>query len=160
MVTPQRHKQAMEKINSLLNTRERCIKELEERLAKADFSTEEIEDALQTALRVNLVNEERYARSFIRGKTHLGWGRAKILLRLKQDRIPAHIIDACEDDFATPDQEYVMAMREVAKRSARSKDPFATYTRRLVSKGYSFELSKRVVRDYLTQESESMLTSM
>lgn len=154
MVSSQRHKQAMEKINSLLNTRERCIKELECRLAAASFTEEEIEDALQAAVRVNLVNEERYARSFIRGKVNLGWGRSKILLRLEQDGIPGSIIAACEDDFASADQEYEMAMREVSKHRARSKDPYATYVRRLVARGYSFDLSKRVASDFLSHARE------
>lgn len=142
----------MEKINALLNTRERCVKEVEERLARADFSEEEIEDAIQAALRVNLINEERYARALIRGKVGLGWGRAKILHRLHQDRVPDAIIQSCQEDFASSEQEYAMAMREVAKRQARSKDPYATYVRRLVARGYSFELSKRVAADFLSED--------
>lgn len=144
--------QAMERINRLLDTRERCIKELKERLARADFTEEEIEDAMQAAVRVNLVNEERYARAFIRGKVHQGWGRGKILLRLQQDKIPAHVIDACQEDFASSHEEYNMAMHEVSKRRATSKNPYATYVRRLISRGYSYELSKQVVSDYLSQE--------
>lgn len=143
----------MERINRLLNTRERCIREVKERLASADFSEEEIEDAVQTALRVNLINEERYAHALIRGKVALGWGRAKIMQRLQQDRIPAHIIATCEDDFPSSQREYDMAMREVLKRRAHSKNPYATYVRRLVARGYSFDLSKRVAADFLAQES-------
>lgn len=149
MVSPQRHNEAMERINTLVNTRERCIKELRERLAKAGFNEEEIEDALQAALRVNLVNEERYARALIRGKSALGWGRAKVLQRLHQDKIPDCVIEVCEDDFPSEQQEYDTAMRVLSKRSARSRNPYSTYMRRLVSRGFSFDLSKRVVSDFL-----------
>lgn len=153
MVTVQRHKEAMERINSLLNVRERCIKEIRMRLCKAGFSDEEVEDALQAALRVNLLNEERYARAFIRGKVHLGWGRAKIVQRLHADGIADDVIECCQDDFASPCDEYQMAQNELSKRPARSKNPYATYVRRLLGRGFSMDLSKRVAADYLSQNS-------
>ena len=77
MVTSQRHSEAMEKINVLVGVRERSVKEVRERLASCDFTHEEVEDAIETAVRVNLINEERYTRAFIRGKTHSGWGRVR-----------------------------------------------------------------------------------
>ena len=60
----------MEKINALIAVRERNLKEVRERLSSSGFTPEEIDDALETAVRVNLINEERYARAFIRGKVH------------------------------------------------------------------------------------------
>lgn len=142
--------EAMEKINALLNVRERNIKETEERLLKCGFTPEEVEDAIGAALRVNLINEERYARAFIRGKTHSGWGRLKIVQRLKMFNIPDEIIASCESEFSSTQDERAMAMRELQKRRATSKDPYATYMRRLISRGYSYELSRQVVAEHLS----------
>lgn len=142
----------MEKINALLNVRERCVKETRERLARCGFDQEEIDDAVSSALRVGLIDEERFARAFIRGKAHSGWGRLKIVRQLHQKGIPDEVIQACADDFPSSDMEYEAAMHELSKRPARSSNPYASYMRRLVSKGYSHELSARVTKDFLAQD--------
>ena len=54
------------------------------------------------------------------------------------------------DDFGSPDDEYRSALLELSKRSTTSKNPYATYMRRLLSRGYSYDLATRVVRDYLS----------
>lgn len=153
MVSPERHSEAMEKINVLVGVRERTAKEVRERLAKCGFTSEEVEDAVETALRVNLINEERYARAFIRGKTHSGWGRVKITARLAANGVDEEIIASCADEFSSTQDEYEVAMAELSKRAANSKNPYATYMRRLVGRGFSYELSTRVVRDFLAMQS-------
>lgn len=140
----------MEKINALIAVRERNLKEVRERLSSSGFTPEEIDDALETAVRVNLIDEERYARAFIRGKVHSGWGRVKIVARLRANGIGEETIASCSDDFGSPDDEYRSALLELSKRSTTSKNPYATYMRRLLSRGYSYDLATRVVRDYLS----------
>lgn len=152
MISPKRHSEAMEKINALVGVRERTAKEIRERLAKCGFTSEEIEDAVETALRVNLINEERYARAFIRGKTHSGWGRVKIASRLAANGVDDETIALCADEFNSMQDEYEIAMVELRKRAANSKNPYATYMRRLIGRGFSYELSTRVVRDFLAMQ--------
>lgn len=142
----------MEKINALVGVRERTAKEMRERLAKCGFTPEEVEDAVETAMRVNLINEERYARAFIRGKTHSGWGRVKITARLIANGVDEETIALCADEFSSPHDEYDMALAELSKHSANSRDPYATYMRRLLGRGFSYELSTRVVRDFLASQ--------
>lgn len=149
MVSASRHIEAMEKISSLINVRERCVKETRERLIKSGFTEEETEDAIATALRVGLISEERYARAFIRGKTHSGWGRDKIVQRLHLSGIEDETIFQCGDEFSSPDEEYENALRELSKRPSRSSNPYASYMRRLVSKGYSYDIATRAVKAYL-----------
>ena len=143
----------MEKINALVGVRERTAKEMRERLSKCGFTPEEVEDAVETGLRVNLINEERYARAFIRGKTHSGWGRVKIITRLQANGVDEETIALCADEFSSPQDEYQVAMGELRKRAAHSKNPHATYMRRLVGRGFSYELSARVVHDFLAMQS-------
>lgn len=149
MVDLERHSKAMEKINVLVGVRERTVKEIRERLGKAGFTPEEVDDAVSSALRVNLINEERYARSFIRGKTHAGWGRYKIVQRLHAAGLDDEVIRACEDEFASKESELERAMRELSKRRANSKDPYATYMRRLVGRGFSHEVASRAVKEHM-----------
>lgn len=154
MVSTTRHIEAMEKINALINVRERTIKETRERLVKYGFNEEEIEDAVETALRVGLINEERFTRMYINGKTHSGWGKRKIIARLHAAGISPETIELCSDEFASKEEEYQSAMRELSKRSSRSSNPYASYMRRLVGKGYSQDIASRAVKDYLAQQTD------
>lgn len=153
MVSASRHIEAMEKINALINVRERTIKETRERLEKCGFDEEEVDDAIGTALRVGLINEERFTRMYINGKKHSGWGKRKIVSRLHAAGIDAQTIELCSDEFASKEEEYQSAMRELSKRSSRSSNPYASYMRRLISKGYSQDVASSAVKDFLAQQS-------
>lgn len=141
----------MEKINSLIIVRERAVKETRERLAKGGFTQEEIDEAIAAALRVGLLNEERYTRAFIRGKTHSRWGRMKIVQRLHANGISDETIRACEDEFASLDEEFQTALAEIEKRPSRAADPYASYMRRLVGKGFSQDVASRAVKSFLSR---------
>lgn len=150
-VSLKRHIAVMDKIAALSNVRERSRKETRERLARSGFSEEEIQDGIDTALRVGLISDERYARSFIRGKVHAGWGRGKIIRRLEECGVDSSVISACQNEFASPEEEYERALHELEKRSCHAADPYASYMRRLLVKGYSHEVSRRAVHDYLSR---------
>lgn len=152
MVTAQRHIEAMDKIAALVNVRERNCSELRERLLKLGFTEEEVAEALESAVRSGLVNEERYTRAFIRGKVALGWGRRKVVDRLRHGGIDDALIARCEDEFPDEDDEYAMALEELARRGCTSSNPYASYMRRLVNKGYGYEVAQRAVRAYLSEE--------
>lgn len=154
MVTAQRHIEAMDKIAVLVNVRERNCGELRERLLKLGFTEEEVAEALESAVRSGLVNEERYTRAFIRGKVALGWGRRKVVDRLRHEGIDDALIARCEDEFPDEDDEYAMALEELSRRGCTSSNPYASYMRRLVNKGYGYEVAQRAVRAYLSEEGE------
>ena len=143
------HNKAMDKIAALLRVRERTPKELHRRLLDAGFEEEVVRGAVDAALRCGLVDERRYAAALIRGKVSQGWGRSKIMARLRDDGVSSWAIEACSELFATPEQEYERAMHELSKRSVRSKNPRATLTRRLLQKGYSPELANRAVEEFM-----------
>ena len=146
-----RHQAAMKKIGALVNVRERCEKEVRERLARAEFTPEEIDDAVATALRYSIISDERYARSFIRGKTNLGWGRLKITQQLERNGISDAIITSCQDEFSSADGEYERALHELERRPTHAKNPRSSLMHRLVNKGYSFDVANRAVSEYLQQ---------
>lgn len=152
MVSANRHIEAMEKINSLVSIRERTVKETRERLEKYGFNEEEVQDAVETALRVGLINEERFTRAYIRGKSNAGWGRKKIVYRLHMSGINDELINICEDEFPSSNQEYESALHEIKKRPSRSSNPYAAYMRRLVGRGFSHEIASRAVKDYLSSQ--------
>lgn len=145
----QRHLQAMDKINALVGIRERTCAELIERLQRSGFSAAESAQAVESAVACGLVDETRYAHVLIRSKVNAGWGKRKIVERLKRDGVPADIIASCEDCFPGRQDDLDRAVRELSKRSTSSADPYAAYMRRLVGKGYSVDLAREAVETYL-----------
>lgn len=152
MVSAERHMKAMDKVHSLVSVRERSEREVAERLAKSGFSEEEARDAAETAVRVGLVSDERYARAFIRGKTHRGWGREKIVMRLKASGVDGSVIESCSDAFASPEEEFENALAVLRKLRSRSSDPYASYVRRLVGRGFSYGTARRAARERVAEE--------
>ena len=61
------------------------------------------------------------------------------------------VISACQNEFASPEEEYERALYELEKRSCHAADPYVSYMRRLLGKGYSHEVSRRAVHDYLSR---------
>ena len=151
MVTAERHIEAMERVNGLVSVRERNCAEVRSRLLRYGFTEEEADDAVQASVRCGLVSEERYTRAFMRGKASLGWGRDKILARLRQDGIPDALIDACADEMPSGEEEYERALHELERRPTHSSNPYASLMRRLVGKGYPYDVAKRAVKDFLAQ---------
>lgn len=152
MVSAERHMKAMDKVHSLVSVRERNQKEIAERLSRAGFTPEEVEDAVSTSVRVGLVSDERYARAFIRGKLHSGWGRRKIIMRLARDGVSEETIELCSDEFPSPEDDYERALRVLQRRGTASSNPYASYMRRLIGKGFSYDVATRAVRAHLHGE--------
>lgn len=148
------HIKAMDKIAALVRVRERTPHELRRRLQDCGFTEEVAARAVESAERCGLVDEERYASALIRGKVNQGWGRAKIMARLREDGVSSAVIERCNSCFATPQQEYERALYELGKRSVRSKNPRATLMRRLLQKGYSPELANRAVDEFMHSATE------
>ena len=144
------HLEAMQKIHSLICVRERSQKELYERLIASDFKPSVVKNAVDVALKCGLISDERYASAFIRGKTNKGWGKAKIISHLHKNGISEQVIENCSEDFASSDQEFDRAVKEVKTHPSHSKNPRASLIRRLVNKGYSFETAHAAVNEALS----------
>ena len=75
------------------NYQERCHQEVKNKLYELEASTPEVENLLAELIEANLLNEERYARAFARGRFRIKkWGRVKIVQHLKQNRVSAYCI--------------------------------------------------------------------
>ena len=148
------HCKAMDKIAALVKVRERTAHECLVRLEEAGFEHDVAQRAVQRAVECGLVDDHRYAAALIKGKVNQGWGKRKIVMRLQQDGVSDAVVSDCEGLFATSQEEYDHAMRELGKKSARSKNPRVTLVRRLLQRGYSQDLALRAVNDFMAQEGQ------
>lgn len=73
---------------------ERCYKEIEEKLFTYQVTLSEKEAILIYLIENNYINEERFAKSFARGKhNYKNWGKVRIKNELKFRNISSKIID-------------------------------------------------------------------
>lgn len=83
----------MEQIRYYCAYQERCHSEVRKKLYDLSFSGGELEEVIGTLIEEDFLNEERFARSYCRGKFGLKhWGKRKILNHLKQKQVSEYCI--------------------------------------------------------------------
>jgi regulatory protein len=138
------------------NYQERSHQEVKDRLYELGSYPEEVNLLVTELIEADLLNEERFAKAFVRGKFKLKkWGRIKIVHELKPHRISEYLlkkalkeIDA-NDYFATAlllgKQKWASFNAEVNIFSRKGK----TY-RYLQQKGYETSIISEVISTITT----------
>ena len=86
--------QVLDKMAKYCAYQERCVKDVRDKLKTFDLPQEEKDKILDYLLDNRFVNDERFARSFVRGKINQsGWGLNKIRFHLMQKGIAKETID-------------------------------------------------------------------
>lgn len=93
MAKPLSPDQILDKMAKYCAYQERCVKDVVEKLKTFDIPQKEREEILRYLIDNRFVNDERFAKSFVRGKINQsGWGLNKIRYHLKQKGIDNEII--------------------------------------------------------------------
>ena len=97
------------------NYQERCHQEVRNKLYELGATTPEVESLITDLIEDNLLNEERFAQSFARGKfNHKKWGKEKIRRELKMRKISDYCI---KKGIAEIDEdEYERVLERLAER--------------------------------------------
>lgn len=134
-----------EKVANYCVYQDRCHAEVERKLKEFRLS-QEIEDEIIIYLIQNdFLNEERYAKSFVRGRfNQKKWGRNKISIYLKRNNIQDNLIKIALKEI--DEKDYQIIMNElIAKKynELKSDNNFTKYSKTLkymLQKGYEYEL--------------------
>lgn len=95
--------------------RERCHKEVDEKLRNMKMIPEARDQIIYKLLQENYLNEERFARSFARGKFRIKkWGRRRIIQELKFRNINKTIINLALTEIS--DSDYIATLDDLAKK--------------------------------------------
>lgn len=98
---------------------DRCHKELEKKLREMKMIPEACDLILLHLMEHDFLNEERFARSFARGKFRIKqWGRRRIEIELKQRDISAYNIKAALSEILP--EEYENIFQEVSRKKFQS----------------------------------------
>lgn len=141
---------AREKIQAYCAYQDRCHQEVTTKLKSWGLIPDAVDMLIGELMQFNFLNEERYARSFARGKFRMKkWGRMKIRMELKKRDIHAKCIDFAFEEI--DDKAYFETLKEVLQKKnqlEKETEPYkrkAKLTRYLVSRGYEYDL----IRDAL-----------
>lgn len=134
--------------------RDRSHKEVEEKLVDMRMIPEACEHIILELMREGFLNEERFARSFVRGKFRIKkWGQIKIKQELKRRDISEPIIRLAMTEI--DETEYQNTLEEVAAKKRKLLHNPSSYKEKkklidfLLRKGYESHL----VIDLVNQES-------
>lgn len=135
-------KEVLPKIRTYCNYRDRCHKEVRDKLYDLGLWSQDVNTAITQMIEENLLNEERYARSYVRGHFYnKHWGKVRITAELKARQIhPRMIAIAMEEiedeDYRTTIQKLIDKKSKVVSGSVfERKQKISRY---LAQKGYSF----------------------
>ena len=136
---------AKEKIQAYCAYQERCHQEVAKKLKSWGLIQDAVDMLLVELMQHNFLNEERFARSFARGKFRIKkWGRIKIRIELKKREIYSKCIEFAMEEIDT--DAYYETLKEVLqKKSNLEKETHvikrkAILTRYLVSRGFEYDL--------------------
>lgn len=139
------------RIESLVNKRDFSFKELSEKLLLDGYSREVVQSLCERARDAGVVDDQRFAQSFIRTKMLSGWGRIKIERELRRRGIDVLGVDGWPDEFFEPGDELERACALALKKRLTGKNDFQKIARFLCNKGFSpsvaFDAAKAALRE-------------
>ena len=144
--------QVLDKMAKYCAYQERCVKEVRDKLKTYEIPQKERDKILEYLLENRFVNDERFAKSFVRGKINQsGWGVNKIRFYLVQKGIPKEII---EEALGQTDEEvYRQRLVDILKTKSKTvkadsdfekKRKLAAYA---MQKGFEAALVWEVLKD-------------
>jgi len=130
---------------------ERCHSEVRNKLYELGCNTAEVDEQLSSLITAGVVNEERFARAFARGKFRIKhWGRAKIRQQLKLKKVSEYCIRKAMTEIDEVEYTQTLARFAAAKVNELKREPNifikkAKAYRYLVQKGYEQDLVKTAI---------------
>ena len=144
--------QVLDKMAKYCAYQERCVKDVKDKLKTFDIPQEEKTKILDYLLNNRFVNDERFAKSFVRGKVNQsGWGMNKIRFHLMQKGIVKELID--EALGQTDEEVYRQRLIDILKTKAKTVKAVSDFEKKrklaayAMQKGFEGNLVWEVLKD-------------
>ncbi|MEN8879760.1 MAG: regulatory protein RecX [Polaribacter sp.] len=135
---------------------DRCHKEVEQKMRDYELIPEAKEIILLSLMQDNFLNEERFAKSFARGKFRIkSWGKQRITRELKFRDISAYNIKTALKEI--DEQAYLKTIYSITEKRSTSISETNNYKKKkklidfLMRKGFENELIFKTVNDVLDE---------
>ena len=148
--------EALDKMKKFCAYQERSQLEVRQKLYQSSFKGEDAEFVISELIKENFLNEERFARSFARGKFRMKhWGKIRIKLELQQKGISESCIRKGLSEIQ--DGEYQKVAAAILKKLAKESKPKTQKEKwqlmsKLRAKGFETDVIELVWKEILTEE--------
>jgi len=134
--------------------RDRCHKEVSDKLSELKVDSEMIDDIISTLITEGYLNEERFVLAYVRGKFRMNkWGKSKIIRELKHRQITQFLINKGLKEI--DDEQYFETLKNliIAKsKTFKAKNQYDKH-HKLYSyayrKGYESELINMAIEEII-----------
>ena len=147
--------QVLEKMAKYCAYQERCVKDVKDKLKSFDLPEKEKTKILDYLLDNRFVDNERFAKAFVRGKVNQsGWGMNKIRFHLMQKGIDKELID--EALGQTDEEVYRQRLIDILKTKSKTVKAASDYEKKrklaayAMQKGFEGPLVWEVVKEFDT----------
>lgn len=130
---------------------ERCHQEVRYKLIEHGIYGDLLEEIISDLISSNFLNEERFARTYARGKFKIKqWGRIKIKKELKSRQISTYSINAAMSEIN--EEEYLVTLKQIlSKKEKVSKfknqfDRLKKLSDYAMGKGYEYDLISKIIQ--------------
>jgi regulatory protein len=131
---------------------DRCHKDVEQKFWDLLLIPEAKDEILLYLLKENYLNEERFTRSYIRGKFYQkNWGRNKIVNHLKFKGVSLKLIQKSMDEI--DEEDYEACIKKLYLQYYEHQKENIGFLKKqkslkyLMSKGYEYEILLRLTQD-------------
>ena len=145
--------QVLDKMAKYCAYQERCVKDVRDKLKTFEIPEKEKAKILDYLLDNRFVNDERFAKSFVRGKVNQsGWGVNKIRFHLIQKGVDKDIIE--EALGQTDEEAYRQRLIEILKTKAKTVKADSDFEKKrklaafAMQKGFEGSLVWEVLKEY------------
>ncbi len=146
--------EALKKLQHYCAYQDRCHREVLRKLNSLGIWGDWAEEIKAELVRENFLNEERFARSYARGKFRIkAWGKVRIIRELKKRGISDYCIRAGVSEIDEADYPKMLQMLLEKKRLSLEGEAVPLVRKKLIEhalrKGYEKELIYPLVDDLL-----------
>jgi regulatory protein len=142
-------KEAMIKMRSFCGSRERSHNEVRTKLIGMHVYGDDLEEIISQLIADGFLNEERFARSFARGKFRISrWGRNKIIFGLRNQRVADYSIEKGLQEI--DEEEYLSVLHDLIRKHLKGATSFEAKQKTIAAmrqKGYETELILKVIKE-------------
>lgn len=146
--------EAYDRITKYCSFQERSLKDVRSKLLTHGIYKADLEKLINQLLEENIIDELRYASSYVRGKFKYNhWGKVKIINELRFEQIPNSIINQALKEI--DEKEYQLVARNEIKKKIKTLQRKESTTAMLRKKIFSYMVQKGFSYDEINQAFEN-----
>ncbi len=144
------------KLQQFCAYKERCHSEVRSKILKLEIYGDNLEELISLLIQDDFLNEERYARSYVRGKYRMNqWGKNKIIINLKSKKVSEYCIQKGLEEVDP--NEYKSNLKSILEKQSRQYAKKNLNEYQLKSKLFQFAYGKGYESEIINEIIEKLV---